>query len=117
MAICGGFYYNDQIMESPQKLTPAHFYKFFQCPHWIWYDIYGDSTKRRAVSPLLDLIHKGKIANETSTLTKHKKFEELKPESYRDLEEAYLATLELMHQGKNIYHGVLMTQDWVGMPD
>src|SRR5581483_8526515 len=22
-----------------------------------------------------------------------------------------------MHQGKNIYHGVLMTEDWVGMPD
>jgi uncharacterized protein len=51
------------------------------------------------------------------SLGAHKKFEELKPEQYRDLEEAYLATLELMKQGKNIYHGVLMTEDWVGMPD
>ena len=25
-----------------QKLTAEHFYKFFQCPHWIWYDIYED---------------------------------------------------------------------------
>lgn len=100
-----------------EKLTPSHFYKFFQCPHWIWFDIYGDAAKKREVSPLLDIIYKGKMADEPGVLTPHKKFEELKPENYRDLEEAYLATLELMRQGKNIYHGVLMTEEWVGMPD
>lgn len=104
-------------MAAPQKLTPQHFYKFFQCPHWIWYDIYGDSTRKRQVSPLLDIIYKGKLGDEPGALGRHKKFEELKPENYRDLEEAYLATLELMKKGKNIYHGVLMTQEWVGMPD
>jgi predicted RecB family nuclease len=104
-------------MEQKQKLTPGHFYKFFQCPHWIWFDIYGDSARKKEVSPLLDIIYRGKLANEPGMLAGHKKFEELKPEQYRDLEEAYLATLELMKQGKNIYHGVLMTEDWVGMPD
>ncbi len=99
------------------KLSAEHFYKFFQCPHWIWYDIYGDSSRRKEASPLLDIIYKGKVRQTGETLRAHKKFEELKPESYRDLEEAYLATLELMKEGKNIYHGVLMTQEWVGMPD
>ncbi|HUO75870.1 MAG TPA: TM0106 family RecB-like putative nuclease, partial [Candidatus Paceibacterota bacterium] len=103
--------------EGKQKLTAEHFYKFFQCPHWIWYDIFADSSKRKETSPLLEIIHKGKPGNAVGALREHKKFEELKPEDYRDLEEAYLATLELMRQGKNIYHGVLMTEDWVGMPD
>ncbi len=104
-------------MEQKQRLSATHFYKFFQCPHWIWYDIYADSSKRNEVSPLLDIIYKGKMQDAVGSLGAHKKFEELKPEQYRDLEEAYLATLELMKQGKNIYHGVLMTEDWVGMPD
>lgn len=99
------------------KLTGEHFYKFFQCPHWIWYDIYADSKDRRESSPLLDIIHKGKLQDAVGAVRPHKKFEELKPEQYRDLEEAYLATLDLMRQGKNIYRGVLMTDDWVGMPD
>jgi len=99
------------------KLTAEHFYKFFQCPHWIWYDIYADSSQRKELSPLLELIHNGKPANVTGTLRAHKKFEELRVEDYKDLEEAYLATLDLMRQGKNIYRGVLMTEQWVGMPD
>jgi predicted RecB family nuclease len=104
-------------MEGTSKLTDEHFYKFFQCPHWIWYDIYADSSKRREVSPLLNIIQRGKMHDGAARIGAHKQFEELKPEQYADLEEAYLATLNLMRQGKNIYHGVLMTEDWVGMPD
>lgn len=104
-------------MADKPKLTAEHFYKFFQCPHWIWYDIYGNATKKKAPSPLLDLIYKGKMARAQETLRSHKKFEEVRPELFKDLEEVFLATLELMKQGKNIYHGVLMDGDWVGIPD
>lgn len=99
------------------KLTGEHFYKFFQCPHWIWFDIYGDAVAKHEAPPLLDLIYKGKMHNAGEKLREHKKFEEIKPELFRDLEEAFIATLELMKQGKNIYHGVLMHGEWVGMPD
>ncbi len=98
-------------------LTGEHFYKFFQCPHWIWYDIYGDPAKKAENPPLLDIIYRGKMADAGRTLRTHKKFEEIRPELLRDLEEGFLATLELMKQGKNIYHGVLMDGDWVGIPD
>lgn len=104
-------------MPEGRTLTAEHFYKFFQCPHWIWYDIYADSAHKHEPSALLDLIYKGKLGDAAGTVRAHKKFDELKPEQYRDLEEAYLATIELMRQGKNIYHGVLMSEDWVGMPD
>ena len=66
--------------------------------------------------PLLDMIYQGKMVG-AHILKNHKKFEEIKPELFRDLEEAFMATLELMKQGKNIYHGVLMSENWVGMPD
>ncbi len=104
-------------MSEKTKLTGEHFYKFFQCPHWIWYDIYADSKHRKEPAPLLDIIYKGKLQEADQTLRAHKKFEELKPEQTRDLEEAYMATLALMKEGKNIYHGTLMSGDWVGMPD
>lgn len=100
-----------------QPLTAEHFYKFFQCPHWIWYDIYADAKQKKHIPPLLDMIYKGKMIEAEKTLREHKKFEEIKPELFRDLDEAFLATLELMKQGKNIYHGVLMSENWVGIPD
>ncbi len=104
-------------MAKTPKLFADHFYKFFQCPHWIWYDIYADATQKKKTPAIIDMIYKGKVANGANILREHKKFEEIKPELLHDLEEAFLATLEMMKQGKNIYHGVLMHEDWAGMPD
>jgi len=78
-------------MDKP-KLTAEHFYKFFQCPHWIWYDIYGDAQKRKSIPPIMDMIYKGKTFVASDKLREHKKFEEVKPELFRDLEEAFLST-------------------------
>ena len=104
-------------MSKQLKLTAEHFYKFFQCPHWIWYDIYGEATNKKVIPPVMDMIYKGKTAGTVESLKEHKKFEEIKPEMYRDIEEAFLSTLEMMKQGKNIYHGALMFEDWAGIPD
>ena len=100
-----------------QQLTPDLFYKFFQCPHWIWYDIYADAKKKKQTPPVLELLYKGKLANPSESIKKFKEFEQIRPEQFKDIEESFLATLELMKQGKNIYHGVLMHENWVGMPD
>lgn len=68
--------------------------------------------------PLIDMINSGGLKHKhKEKLIKSRKFEEVKPELFRDLDEAFLATLELMKRGKNIYHGVLMDENWVGMPD
>lgn len=100
------------------KITGEHFYRFFQCPHWIWYDIYGDKTKKGEIPEIVEMINKGGLKHKhKEELIKSRKFEEIKPELLRDLDEAFLATMELMKQGKNIYHGVLMDGNWVGMPD
>ena len=96
------------MVKDKPKLTAEHFYKFFQCPHWIWYDIYGDAQKKKHIPPLLDMIYKGKMIGAEEGLGKHKQFEQVKPELMRDLDEAFLATLELMKQGKNIYRVVFV---------
>ncbi len=98
------------------KITGELFYKFFQCPHWIWYDVYGDQDKKGEVPPLMEMIFKNGLKHERSVI-QSRKFEEINPDSFKDLDEAFLATLELMKQGKNIYHGVLMYENWVGIPD
>lgn len=114
--------------EKPYRLTGEHFYKFFQCPHWIWYDLYEDKKKMGKTPALLDMIHQDGLQHERQAIhARHGvggpassvagKFDEIKPELFKDLDEAFLATLELMKQGKNIYHGVLMDAHWVGIPD
>lgn len=99
-----------------QLLKSEHFYKFFLCPHWIWYDIYEDQKKHRHIPPVLEMLYSGKVREPHSVLPV-KEFEEIKLELHQDLDEAFLATVELMKQGKNIYKPVLMDGHWVGEPD
>src|SRR3990167_9800418 len=109
-----------QSKTKPYHLTGELFYKFFQCPHWILYDLYEDKQRMGKTPALMDMIHQDGLQHERAVVEarhKEKKFEEIKPELYKDLDEAFLATLELMKQGKNIYHGVLMSENWVGIPD
>ena len=99
-----------------QKLTAGHFYKFFQCPHWIWYDLYGDQQEKKSVPPLMKMIFEDGLRHEKEII-KSRKFEEIDQGLFKDLDEAFFATAELMKKGKNIYHGVLMDEHWVGIPD
>ncbi len=107
---------NSELDPKSYKLSGEHFYKFIQCPHWIWYDIYGDETKKGVMPPLIEMLQKNGIKHAREVI-KSRVFEEIKPELFRDLDEAFLATLDLLKQGKNVYHGVLMDKHWVGMPD
>ncbi len=99
-----------------QLLKSEHFYKFFLCPHWIWYDIYEDQKKHKHLPPILEMLYSGKIREPNSVLPT-KEFVEIESKLHHDLDEAFLATVELMKQGKNIYKPVLMDGHWVGEPD
>src|SRR3989338_1704595 len=102
--------------EQKQKLTAEHFYKFFQCPHWIWYDLYEDQEKKKSVPPLMQMIYEDGLRHEKEIIAS-RKFEEIDTVLFKDLDEGVLATVELMKKGKNIYHGALMSEHWVGIPD
>ncbi|MDO8558925.1 MAG: TM0106 family RecB-like putative nuclease, partial [bacterium] len=102
--------------EKKPRITAEHFYKFFQCPHWIWYDLYEDQKKKKTVPPLIQMIYEDGLRHEKEIIA-GRKFEEINTALFKDLDEAFLATVEMMKQGKNIYHGVLMDEHWVGIPD
>ncbi|HXK35926.1 MAG TPA: TM0106 family RecB-like putative nuclease [Candidatus Paceibacterota bacterium] len=106
-------------MSLKQKITGELFYKFFQCPHWIWYDLYEDQAKKTTIPPLMQMIFADGLRhdNKKEIISSGKQFKEIDPALYKDLDEAFYATLELMKQGENIYRGVLMNEHWVGMPD
>ncbi len=78
--------------------------------------MYGDPSKKGQVSPLIEMIYRHGLRHEREMI-KSRVFDEIKPELFKDLDEAFLSTLELMKQGKNVYHGVLMDTHWVGIPD
>ncbi|MDO8495097.1 MAG: TM0106 family RecB-like putative nuclease [bacterium] len=103
-------------MTTKQKLTAEHFYKFFQCPHWLWYDLYEDQQKKKGVPPLMNMIYEDGLKHEKNVM-QSRKFDELPAGASQDLDESFLATVELMKKGRNIYHGVLMDEHWVGIPD
>jgi len=105
-------------LSTKPKLTAEHFYKFFQCPHWLWYDLYGEPGKKNEQPPLLQMIYQDGLHHETKLkLLGSRQFKEIDPNLFKDLDEAFLATLELMKKGENVYHGVMMDEHWVGMPD
>ena len=57
-------------------ITGEHFYKFFQCPHWLWHDIYSDSQKRKEIPPLVDMIYRGGIKHKNKAI-QGKPFDEI----------------------------------------
>ena len=77
---------------SKQLIKSEHFYKFFLCPHWIWYDIYEDQKKHKRVPPVLEMLYSGRLREPHSVLPSQE-FVEIKPELYQDLDEAFLATI------------------------
>lgn len=99
-----------------KPLTATDFYRFFQCPHWPYWERFGDPALRRPLSEteeqrLADgLVHEHEII--ASQFIGIESLESL------DLDEAAAKTIELMKAGAPaIYQGVLMDGDWIGKPD
>ncbi|MEA3249790.1 MAG: TM0106 family RecB-like putative nuclease [Patescibacteria group bacterium] len=100
--------------EKAVKVTGGMFVRYFSCPHWLYFDVYGDPAERSEPTSFAEmliergLIHEEKIING------------LEYESVGDgsLEERFERTVELMKRGvERIYHGILMDDDMVGEPD
>ena len=99
-----------------KHLTATDFRRYIQCPHWPYWELFGDKDKDRR--PLTSeeekrmndgLAHEREIVaaqfGEAFTVTSMQ-------------EEGAKATLELMRQGVPvIYQGTLMDGEWSGRPD
>lgn len=106
-----------QSMESTAPLTGSDFYRFFQCPHWPYWERFGDKADRRPLTKeeekrLADgLTHEREIiASQYGT--------PVDLGMIKNAEEGAAKTLELMREGVPvIYQGWLVDGDWSGRPD
>ena len=99
-------------------ITPSMFYQYAACPHWIWYDKFGDQTKKGETPELAQKLLELGVAHEEEYI----KGMNVQPVLTRDQDRAAAQTLELMEQGVPlIYQGTIQAEMngtlWCGRPD
>lgn len=98
----------------PQRITATMFFKQDACPHWLWFDEHADLRKKAKQSRFTEmLLDRG---------TKHEKdiIGDMKFVSVEGRGSAarFKETVRLMREGVDrIYHGMLMSDEFVGEPD
>lgn len=104
--------------KSPLILTPSHFFKHATQPLWIWYDLFGDQSKKGEISEFtLKLMESGVLHEED-----HIADLEVDEVTAFETKEAIQETLELMRKGSElIYQGYIQVEQegvlYRGRPD
>ena len=105
-----------QIHRGPRPITASMFYQYLRCPHWVYWDIYGDEKDKAEVNDLLKKIWEHGVVHEKEVVAAYGDFAEVSGDL--DEEGAFQKTVELMEEGARvIYHGRLEDGAWVGIPD
>ncbi|HBD7428751.1 TPA: TM0106 family RecB-like putative nuclease [Legionella pneumophila] len=92
-------------MEGKLEISPSLFFKYAKSPHWIWYDLHGDQSKKAELPELTQKLIEGGMLHEEDCVkdlekrTVNEKFSE---------QDAEKQTLDLMKTGAElIYQGVI----------
>ncbi len=103
-------------MKKLPHLTASAFYQYLKCPHWPYWEIFGDPKDKGEVPPMLEKLREEGALHEERCIGKLGAYERM--ESEGDAETLSVATLAAMREGAAlIYQGTLMDGDWVGRPD
>lgn len=103
-------------LKRPPRLTATMFYKYLRCPHWVYWDLYGDQDEKAEVNTLTEKIWEHGVIHEKEVVAHYGDYDEV-PEDAPE-EDRLVRTAELMRKGSRIiYHGLLMDGNWVGVPD
>jgi len=99
-------------------VTPSLFYQHATCPHWIWYDRFGDPARKGDVPELAQKLLDQGVVHEAEYV----RGLALSPVAATDPRAAAEATRELMRQGAElIYQGLIEVEVdgvvWRGRPD
>lgn len=101
-------------MTGKHRITASMFYKYDACPHWVWFDLFGDESKKQKQSKFAEMLIQNGVLHEKKML-EGLEFVEV---AGRSLAARAKATRELMERGvERIYHGVLLNEDFAGEPD
>lgn len=84
--------------------TPSHFFHYATCPQWIWFDVFGDSSKKKEASDFQTRLREQGVLHEEDYVKglKFTNIEVINPQ------EALKETLSSMKRGDSlIYQGLL----------
>ncbi len=91
------------------------FFKHDACPHWLWFDEHGDPDRKIAQSSFTRMLLERGLKHEKDIVGEYA-FVEVKRGGGNAAR--FRETLKLMRQGVDrIYHGVLLSDEFVGEPD
>lgn len=97
-------------------LTADAFYRYLKCPHWPYWDLFGDPKDKADVPPMLQKLREDGVLHEKRQVALLGPYEEIPSEL--TTEAAAAATVEAMRHGVAlIYQGTLLHDDWAGRPD
>ena len=103
-------------MKPLPHLTAQAFYQYLKCPHWVYWEIFGDPKDKGEVSPMLQKLKDEGVLHEKDLIAKMGPYEEVS--TVGKAEDLFKETLELMRRGVPlIYQGALFDGDWSGRPD
>ncbi len=99
-------------------ITPSMFFQHAACPHWLWYDLYGDQSRKERPPELMQKLLEMGVMHEEEYV----RGLDLQPVLTKDPRAAAAQTRELMQRGAPlIYQGTLEAQVgnavWRGRPD
>ncbi len=104
-------------MKPTEPLTGSDFYRFFQCPHWPYWERFGDLADRRPLTKEEEQRMSDGLAHERDIVSKQFGTSDDVSE-ITNVDEGVTRTLELMRAGAAvIYQGWLRDGDWIGRPD
>ncbi len=103
---------------STPTITPSMFFKYAACPHWLWYDLYGDPARKGETPALMEKLLQMGVMHEEDYI----RGLDLQPVLTADQKAAAAQTLALMQSGAPlIYQGALEAtvngSVWRGRPD
>lgn len=100
--------------KAPGRITASMFYKYDACPHWLYFDAYGDPAKMAKRSAFAEMLLEGGRLHEERVIAD---MACVKVEG-KTMEARAKATLALMRDGAPcIYQGVLIDDEFEGVPD
>jgi len=105
-------------MNENKPLTGSDFYRFFQCPHWPYWERFGDKSLRRDLTREEEKRLDDGLTHEKKIVEKIYGISEDLGVYLQDIDAGVEKTIALMRAGAPvIYQGWLKDDDWVGHPD
>jgi predicted RecB family nuclease len=98
-----------------ERITATMFFKYDSCPHWLWFDGHGDPAKMEKQSSFTKMLLERGLKHEQDLIAGYE-YVEVKRSGGNAVR--FKETVRLMREGvERIYHGVLMSDEFVGEPD